>query len=164
MSNILMWASMTMILIVGGAVGGEAQALPNDSLQIAVHAASNEAVDGWEAVAPEAMPKGMPDDTLWISPDSVALTPAAWERIAFRLENRQPTMVVTPGAEEQESLRALLRDTPGQHVVILLEGTVRFASQVLSVEGTARSLRLMNVSPDEAAHMVRSWQNAHDRH
>jgi len=153
-----------LVLTIAACIANSAHALPNDSLQIAVHAASNEAVDGWEAVAPEAMPEGMPDDTLWISPDSVALTPAAWERIAFRLENQQPTMVVTPGAEEQEALRALLRDTPGQHVVILLNGTVRFASQVLSVEGTARSLKLMNVSPDEAAHMVRSWQNAHDRH
>ena len=157
-----MWASTALLLFAGEAAAGEARALSPDSMQIVVHAASNEAVDGWEAVAPEAMPAGTPD-SLWISPDSVALDPARWERLTFRLENQRPATIITPGPQEQDALRTLLHDMPGRHVVVVVNGTIRRAAQVLSIEGTARSLTLTNLPPDEAAQMVQQWQTAHRR-
>ncbi|MFO8231618.1 MAG: hypothetical protein R6U20_03035 [Longimonas sp.] len=161
MTDILMWASMAMLLVACMAAGGEARALPTDSLQINVHAASTDSIDGWTRLCPDELPAGSPTDTLWISPETVALTPEAWERLTFRLENHRPTLTVAPGPNEQAALRTLLTDTDGQHLVVMLNGTPRFAGQVLSIEGTARSLKLIALPSDEAAQMVEQWQQAH---
>ena len=155
-----MWAPTMLFLLVGCAGGGEARALPTDSLQIEAHAASPESVDGWQPVAPNDMPAGMAD-TLWISPKAVMLSPESAQRLTLRVENGRPVLTLVPAARTQDALRALLRDTPGTHLVVRLNGTVRYATQVLSIEGTARSLKLANLSPNETATLVRRWQHAH---
>lgn len=161
MTNVLMWASIALVLFASLAAGGEARAHTADSLQIAVHAASDQAVDGWTRLAPDTLPAGSPNDTLWMSPESVALTPAAWQRLTFRMENQRPVLTVVPGPSEQDALRTLLRNAPGAHLVVRLNDAVQYATPVLSIEGTTRSLKMMAVPPDEAARMVRQWQQAH---
>ncbi|PEN07989.1 hypothetical protein CRI93_05980 [Longimonas halophila] len=161
MTDILMWASIAMVLFVGLSAGGDARARSADSLQVAVHAASDQAVDGWTMLVPDALPAGSPNDTLWISPETVALTPAAWKRLTFRMENQRPVLTVVPGPNEQGALRTLLRDAPGAHLVVRLNGGVQYATPVLSIEGTTRSLKLMDLAPEEAAQLAREWQQAH---
>jgi hypothetical protein len=160
MTDVLTWASTAVLLLAGMAAGGEARAHSTDSLQVEAHAASPDAVDGWQPVAPSEMPPGTPD-TLWISPESVTLRPAAWQRLTFRIENQRPVLTLVPGLDEQAALRGLLRDRPGAHLVVQLDGTVRYATPVLSIEGTTRSIKLIAVPPDRAARMVQQWQQAH---
>ena len=161
MTDILMWASIAMVLFVGLSAGGEACAHTADSLQIAVHAASDQSIDGWTMLAPDALPAGSPNDTLWISPETVALPPAAWQRLTFRMENQRPVLTVVPGPNQQEALRTLLGNMPGAHLVVQLNDAVKYATPVLSIEGTTRSLKLMDLAPEEAAQLARVWQQAH---
>jgi len=112
-------------------------------------------------LAPDALPAGSPPDTLWMSPESVALSPAMWQRLTFRMENQRPVLTVVPGPDEQDALRTLLRDAPGAHLVVRLNNAVQYATPVLSIEGTTRSLKLMNLAPEDAAQLARTWQQAH---
>ena len=160
MTDVLGWASIAALVLAGWAAASQAQAQPADSLQIEVHAASAEFVDGWHRLdAAPPRPAGQPD-SLWISPASVALAPADWQRLAFRVENGRPVLTVVPSPAQQDALRTLLREAAGAHLVIQLNGTVRYATQILSIEGTVRSLKLMHLSPEEAARIAQAWQAA----
>ena len=138
------------------ALGSEGSA---DSTVVHVHAAVDEAREGWTRVEAEAQPHG--NAPLWVSPDAVTVRPEAWEQLTFRIENGQPVLTGVPGAAQQEELRALLQGHQAPHLVVVMDDRVRYAAQVFSIHGAARSIKLFGLMPDEAAQLVAGWHQTH---
>lgn len=139
------------------ALGSEESA---SSTAVHVHAAVDEAREGWTRVEAEAQLHG--DAPLWISPDAVTVRPEAWEQLTFRIENGQPVLTGVPGAAQQEELRVLLQGHQAPHLVVVMDDRVRYAAQVFSIAGAARSIKLFGLMPDESAQLVAAWHRTHE--